>query len=530
MISSNIFLQFKRTRIPCFCKIKLIPLLLYITIILYSSKVCSAQVDVTWADMVGVAVNGNSITKNAPDGWSNSGAASQKSLTGNGGVEFVATQVNKFRICGLSSSNQDASSTSIEYGILLNDIGGIYIYENGAKKGLFGTYQIGDRFSVERVDSNIVYKKNSAVFYNSWTPTDSALLVDCAIYNNGGEISDVKLFGNWVFDCIDNDGDGYGVGVDCLGTDCDDRPNGEDGIPGTPDDGANINPGATEICGNGIDEDCDGHDDTCPIDVTWADMVGVAVNGNSITKNATDGWSNSGAASQKSLTGNGGVEFVATQVNKFRICGLSSSNQDASSTSIEYGILLNDIGGIYIYENGVNKGLFGTYQIGDRFSVERVDSNIVYNKNSAVFYNSGTPTDSALLVDCAIYNNGGEISDVKLFGNWVFDCIDNDGDGYGVGVDCLGTDCDDRPNGEDGIPGTPDDGANINPGATEICGNGIDEDCDGYDDTCPIDVTWADMVGVAVNGNSITKNATDGWSNSGAASQESFTGNGGVNL
>ncbi len=61
-------------------------------------------------------------------------------------------------------------------------------------------------------------------------------------------------------------------------------------------------------------------------------------------------------------------------------------------------------------------------------------------------------------------------------------CNDNDGDGYGnpASNDCTypELDCDDRPNGEDGLPSTPDDGTNINPGKDEIC-NQIDEDCDG---------------------------------------------------
>ena len=85
------------------------------------------------------------------------------------------------------------------------------------------------------------------------------------------------------------------------------------------------------------------------------------------------------------------------------MCGLSSTNGDASYASIEYAIFLYNNGNIYVYENGANRGLFGSYQIGDRFSVERVDGNIVYKKNNVAFYNSGTPTDSELLVDCAIY-------------------------------------------------------------------------------------------------------------------------------
>ncbi len=38
--------------------------------------------------------------------------------------------------------------------------------------------------------------------------------------------------------------------------DCEDRPNGEDEVKGTLDDGANINPGMIETPGNGIDDDC----------------------------------------------------------------------------------------------------------------------------------------------------------------------------------------------------------------------------------------------------------------------------------
>ncbi len=54
--------------------------------------------------------------------------------------------------------------------------------------------------------------------------------------------------------CFDQDEDGYGIGVECLGFDCDDR---------NPE----INPGATEVCDD-IDNDCDGqNDEGCPPDL-----------------------------------------------------------------------------------------------------------------------------------------------------------------------------------------------------------------------------------------------------------------------
>src|SRR5262245_27343469 len=44
-------------------------------------------------------------------------------------------------------------------------------------------------------------------------------------------------------------------------------------------------------------------------------------------------------------------------------------------------------------------------------------------------------------------------------------CVDEDGDGYGVGC-AKGPDCDDHD-------------ARIHPGADEFCGEGIDQNCDG---------------------------------------------------
>ncbi|MBT7082535.1 MAG: fibronectin type III domain-containing protein, partial [Chloroflexi bacterium] len=72
----------------------------------------TGQLSPTWTGTVGVTVDGNSITKNTATGWGNSGAASQESFTGDGGVGFVAAQVNKYLVGGLSSSNPDAGYTS----------------------------------------------------------------------------------------------------------------------------------------------------------------------------------------------------------------------------------------------------------------------------------------------------------------------------------------------------------------------------------------------------------------------------------
>src|SRR5690606_37491701 len=55
----------------------------------------------------------------------------------------------------------------------------------------------------------------------------------------------------------DDDGDGY-----CEQAPCAPQPGSGTPLPGDCDDGrASVNPGATEVCHNGVDDDCDLHQD-----------------------------------------------------------------------------------------------------------------------------------------------------------------------------------------------------------------------------------------------------------------------------
>lgn len=208
--------------------------------------------------------------------------------------------------------------------------------------------------------------------------------------------------------CTDGDGDGYGSGPDCKGTDCNDA-------------NQNVHPGAAEICGNGIDEDCSNGDQSCPSTCVDEDLDGVGVGG---------------------------------------ACPIQDCNDDDNTISP----LLAEVCGDGIDQNcdGADSPCVNcTDPDGDGYGVGTCDGTDCNQADPKVYQGAPEICDDGIDQDC----NG---EDLPCAGN----CTDGDDDGYGTGTGCLGTDCNDS-------------NASIHPGATEVCGNGKDEDCSGADLTCP---------------------------------------------
>ncbi len=173
--------------------------------------------------------------------------------------------------------------------------------------------------------------------------------------------------------CTDTDGDGYYAEGESCGT-----------LADFNDNSAAAYPGATEDCGDGIDNDGNGLVDSadpnaigCEVACTDMDMDGYSIEGGS--------------------------------------CGaIDCDDNDAS----------------------VNPGAVEVCS-------DAVDNNC----------NGLTDTADMNAVDCPL------------------DCTDNDGDGYSIeGGSCGAIDCDDND-------------AEVNPGALEACGDGVDNNCNGQVDT-----------------------------------------------
>jgi hypothetical protein len=277
----------------------------------------------------------------------------------------------------------------------------------------------------------------------------------------------------------DGDGDGYGD-AESSAEACE-LPSGFVADDSDCDDGdATIHPGATETC-NGVDDDCDGVADEGLSYSTWyADGDG-------------DGYGDptTGVLECAQPTG-----FVA-----------DASDCDDGDGAINPGAAESCNGADDDCDGDVDEGVTSTWYVdgdGDGYGDPASPVEACAATSGTVADGSDCDDGDAAINPGAVESCNGADDDCDgdvdegVASTWY---VDGDGDGYGdpaspveactatSGTVADSSDCDDG------------DGA-INPGASEVCDDGVDDDCDGVaDDGCPTttdhcgtissDETWA---------------------------------------
>jgi hypothetical protein len=148
--------------------------------------------------------------------------------------------------------------------------------------------------------------------------------------------------------------------------------------------------------------------------VQWTKLANTTLNGTTLVKTGTLSSWNSGARSVDYLPMgvDGWAEMTILETNTQRLFGLASLNSSSSNTSINYGIRVNASGIVAVLENGVSKGNFGSYTVGDKFRVRRIGTSVSYAKNGSVFYTSTVPSTTNLYVDVSIHTPNATIHNV----------------------------------------------------------------------------------------------------------------------
>lgn len=236
--------------------------------------------------------------------------------------------------------------------------------------------------------------------------------------------------------CYDLDGDGHQA-LACGGDDC------NDGDP-------LVYPGAPERC-NGSDDNCDGQ-------VGDGSMISV-----SCTVGDPPGEEKCGAAtglvcSGATCTGQTTPDERDSDADGHLAC---STDCDDTNPNVHPGAI--DVCGNMLDEDcdGMDRSCNCTVdQDNDGHFAGCGDCN---DANASVFPGAAEICGNGVDEDC----DGSDLVCANT-------CVDGDSDGY---YGYHATDC---PNGND----CNDAAAGVNPGALDICNNGIDEDCSGFDEPC----------------------------------------------
>jgi hypothetical protein len=172
-----------------------------------------------------------------------------------------------------------------------------------------------------------------------------------------------------------------------------------------------------------------------PEPVAWQNLIGVGATGGSLVRTAasTGNWDAGAASTQVITSGDGYVEFTATETDRARVAGLSSGappDQDPNYAGIGFGIDLFSTGQISIFENGTSVQNFGAYVSGEKFRVKVSDNfdgtaKISYTRitgpcvdgspcNETVFYTSLSAGTYPFRVDSSLFSQGATLTDVRL--------------------------------------------------------------------------------------------------------------------
>jgi hypothetical protein len=132
--------------------------------------------------------------------------------------------------------------------------------------------------------------------------------------------------------------------------------------------------------------------------VQWTSLVNASVSGTVLTKSSgCDGCAGGAASVQQIASGDGYLEFTATETTLLRAVGLSNGNPGTTIGEIKFAIRLQG-GWAEVRESGLYKA-DTAFKTGDVLRVAVSGGKVTYSKNGAVFYTSSAAPSYPLLVD-----------------------------------------------------------------------------------------------------------------------------------
>jgi hypothetical protein len=302
------------------------------------------------------------------------------------------------------------------------------------------------------VTNNTDCNDNNATLNSISAETCNSFDDDC-----DGTVDNGLTFVNYYNDV---DGDGYGAGTATNA--CSQPANTVTNNSDCNDNNATLNSISAETCNN-FDDDCDGTVDNGLAFVNYYnDVDGDGYGAGTAT--------NTCSQPANTVTNNTDCNDNNASLNSISAETCNSFDDDCDGT-VDNGLTFVN------YYNDVDGDGYGAGTATNACSqpANTVTNNTDCNDNNAFLNSISAETCNNFDDDC-----DGAVDNGLTFVNYYNDI---DGDGYGAGTATSA--CSQPANTVTNNTDCNDSNASIKPGATEICGNNVDEDCSGSDLICP---------------------------------------------
>lgn len=363
-------------------------------------SICEA---VSWTNLVNVTATGNSLQKTSGgSGVWDAGAISTRAIqSGSGYVQATVDDTTTYKLFGLSNGNYVPSTADVQFALFMAG-GTLKVYENGLLKGNFGTYAVGDALKVAVEGGVVSYYRNGTLLYISSAAPTYPMLVDTSINSLGGRITNVYI-------CAANLGSNATFTPTPAPTNSPTVTSTYTGSP-TPVYTPGITPTATITATPTAASEA----------VVWMTLVNVSATGNSIQKTSGAGstW-DAGASSTRAIAaGDGFAQASVDDATTYKLFGLNNGDTNATQADPDFALFMAG-GTLKVYENGILRGNFGTYAIGDVLKVAVASGVVKYYRNGTLLYTSAVTPTYPLLLDTSINSLGGRVSSAYIGGNYL---------------------------------------------------------------------------------------------------------------
>jgi hypothetical protein len=150
-----------------------------------------------------------------------------------------------------------------------------------------------------------------------------------------------------------------------------------------------------------------------PEPARWTSLINITASGGTLQKTSgCGGCPDASAVSEQQLSGNGVLQFTATEAGTLRFIGLSSAGVGTQPVDLGFALRLQS-GTAEVREYGVYKA-DASFSSGDVFQIIVANGSVKYAKNGAVFYTSASTSPAAGRAHAIFYDLNGTLGGISL--------------------------------------------------------------------------------------------------------------------